>query len=220
MTKLRLFFLFLLISYVVKSQDPIMPAPINMNEVQQVIGYPYAAIQANIEGYVILKILVDENGDYLKHIVLTSPHPILLKAVEEQVSNLKFTPAYQGGKTIKYWLVVPFKFKLADERDPVIVLTNKEELLKELTAISVSVTNYMQISVHLDKEGKYDYHKVLDKGDASLAPKIEKIIKTAKYETDRKIPSYFKVIVIVSYSHSKKMTPEGLKDEVKIDIKM
>lgn len=220
MTKLRLLILFLLISYVVQAQDSKKPEPINMRAVQQTIGYPLLAREADIQGTVILKILVDENGDYLKHIVLTSPHPILLKAVEAHVASLKFLPAYQGDKTIKFWLVVPFKFKLAGERDPVIVLTNKEELLKELTVIPVSATNYVQVSVYLDKEGKYDYHKVLDQGDATLAPKIEEIIKKAKFETDRKVPPSFNVILLVTYSYFKKETPEGLKNEVKVDIQM
>lgn len=88
------------------------PEPTNMDAVRQAIGYPTIAREGGIEGDVTLKILVDEEGKYVKHLVLKQVHPILLKEVEKHVSGLRFTPAIQGNKPIKFWLVVPFKFKL------------------------------------------------------------------------------------------------------------
>lgn len=88
------------------------PEPVNMDDIKKEIGYPALAREGNIEGDVTLKILVDENGNYVKHNVLKQVHPILLKEVEKHVGKLKFTPAIQGNKPIKFWLVVPFKFKL------------------------------------------------------------------------------------------------------------
>lgn len=88
------------------------PEPVNMDEIKAAIGYPALAREGGIEGEVTLKILVDENGNYKKHIVLKQVHPLLLNAVQEHVSKLRFTPAIQGEKPIAFWLVVPFKFKL------------------------------------------------------------------------------------------------------------
>ncbi len=88
------------------------PAPVNMDDIKQRIGYPPQAKEAGIEGIVTVRVLVDENGNYVKHIVLNSPHPILTKAVEKELPKLKFTPGIQAGKPIKVWVNIPFRFKL------------------------------------------------------------------------------------------------------------
>ncbi|MEL6592497.1 MAG: energy transducer TonB, partial [Bacteroidota bacterium] len=76
------------------------------------IGYPQIARDAGIEGNVVVRVLVDKRGNYDKHKIITQVHPILTKAVEEHISKLQFTPAIQGGKPIKFWVNIPFNFKL------------------------------------------------------------------------------------------------------------
>ncbi|RMG18094.1 MAG: TonB family protein [Bacteroidetes bacterium] len=88
------------------------PKPINMGDIQKAIGYPQIARDAGIEGVVVVRVLVDELGNYSRHKVINQVHPILTKAVEEHVNKLKFTPAIQGGKPIKFWVNIPFNFKL------------------------------------------------------------------------------------------------------------
>lgn len=89
-----------------------VPQPVNLDEVVELIGYPELAKESSIEGQVIVRILLDEKGNYMKHSVIKNPHPLLTKAVEKQVHKLKFTPAIQAGKPVKYWVTIPFKFKL------------------------------------------------------------------------------------------------------------
>lgn len=88
------------------------PAPVNMDDIKKLIGYPPMAKEAEIEGKVILRVQVDINGSYVRHIKIKDPHPILTKAVEDQIRNLKFTPGIQAGKPIKVWVTIPFDFKL------------------------------------------------------------------------------------------------------------
>ncbi|NBV12822.1 MAG: energy transducer TonB [Sphingobacteriia bacterium] len=88
------------------------PAPVNMSEFKKNIGYPPQAKEANISGKVILKVLVDKEGNIEKHILVKSPHPLLANACVAQLPLLKFTPAVQAGKPIKFWVVVPVDFKL------------------------------------------------------------------------------------------------------------
>ncbi len=88
------------------------PQPVNLADIQKAIGYPQIARDAGIQGNVVVRILVDEKGSYNKHKVLNSVHPILEKAVEDKIAQLRFTPAIQGGKPIKFWVNVPFAFKL------------------------------------------------------------------------------------------------------------
>ncbi|MEM6632576.1 MAG: energy transducer TonB [Bacteroidota bacterium] len=88
------------------------PKPVNMNEVKQAIGYPQVARDAGIEGNVVVRVLVDKNGGYKRHVILNGVHPVLEKAVAAQLPKLRFTPAIQGGKPIQFWVNIPFAFKL------------------------------------------------------------------------------------------------------------
>lgn len=88
------------------------PRPVNMDDIRKLIGYPPMAKEAEIEGKVIVRVLVDKTGKYKKHIVLKDPHPILTKAVETKLTKLQFTPGIQAGKPIKVWVTIPFDFKL------------------------------------------------------------------------------------------------------------
>lgn len=88
------------------------PAPVNMGDFKKNIGYPPQAKEANIQGKVILKVLVDKSGSVEKHIVIKSPNPLLTEACVNQLKTLKFTPAIQAGKPTKFWVVVPVDFKL------------------------------------------------------------------------------------------------------------
>ena len=106
---------------VIVEQEPAMdafifaeeePAPVNMDDIKKLIGYPQIARDAGIEGNVVVRVLVDKKGNYGKHRIINQVHPILAKAVEEHVPKLKFTPAIQGGKPIQFWVNIPFNFKL------------------------------------------------------------------------------------------------------------
>jgi protein TonB len=88
------------------------PKPVNMDDVRRAIGYPQIARDAGIEGTVVVRVLVDEQGAYRRHKILNSVHPILQKAVEQKIGMLTFTPAIQGGKPIQFWVNIPFNFKL------------------------------------------------------------------------------------------------------------
>jgi protein TonB len=88
------------------------PQAVNLGELKELIGYPPLAKEAEIQGKVVLRIMVDKNGDYVKHIVLKDPHPILTKAVTDKINHLKMTPGIQSGHPIKVWVTLPFDFTL------------------------------------------------------------------------------------------------------------
>ncbi len=66
----------------------------------------------NLEGTVIFRVLIDENGSYIKHLPPKSGHPTLINAIEEELCKLSFSPAKQGDKNSMFWVNVPFVFKL------------------------------------------------------------------------------------------------------------
>ena len=88
------------------------PQAVNLDELGKLIGYPEMAKEAEIEGRVTLRVMVDKMGNYVKHIVLKDPHPILTRAVTEKIHLLKMTPGIQAGKPIKVWVTLPFNFEL------------------------------------------------------------------------------------------------------------
>lgn len=88
------------------------PVVLNMDELKQMIGYPPQASEREIEGKVIIRILLDEEGNYLKDTVLRDPNPILTKAVRDKINLIRFEPAIQNKKPVKFWFTIPFEFKL------------------------------------------------------------------------------------------------------------
>lgn len=90
-----------------------MPKPSNLDEIQKLIGYPREAAENGLQGKVDFKVLVDENGEYLKHITLKQTHPIFEKACAKHLKSLKFEPGKMGDQAVKVWVVIPFRFTLS-----------------------------------------------------------------------------------------------------------
>ncbi|WNJ17770.1 energy transducer TonB [Pontibacter sp. G13] len=88
------------------------PEPINMGEVRKAIGYPVKALKAGIEGKIYCRVLVNEQGEYVKHRITRYAHPVLNEAVNEQIHLLKFYPAKRDQKALKYWVNVPIDFQI------------------------------------------------------------------------------------------------------------
>ena len=85
--------------------------PINIEEIRAKIKYPKGINLESKEDKVILQILVDEEGNYVKHIVISSPHPSYTKAVEKYVRRLKFKPAITFGEPVKDEVIVAFDIR-------------------------------------------------------------------------------------------------------------
>jgi protein TonB len=89
-----------------------MPIPGNIGDIRKLIGYPRDARDAQLEGKVTYRVLVDEKGNYVRHMVLRSSHPLFDKACARHLSGLKFTPGKMGDRSVPCWVVLPFNFKL------------------------------------------------------------------------------------------------------------
>lgn len=58
------------------------PKEINMSEVIRQIDYPAVAEEMNLEMQAVFRVLIDENGCYLRHLPPKSAHPIIVKHLE------------------------------------------------------------------------------------------------------------------------------------------
>lgn len=88
------------------------PYAVNVDLIKRMIGYPQAAIQAGIQGQVICRVLLDRDGNYLKHKFIDSSPKVFKKAISEHIGEVRFTRTMMEAKPIKYWVNIPFSFKL------------------------------------------------------------------------------------------------------------
>lgn len=88
------------------------PTPLNMDDFLRAVAYPKAARRANVEGRVVVRILIDTTGSPIGYKLLESPHELLTEAVENNIWILRFSLAISDGKPIKCWVNVPVKFTL------------------------------------------------------------------------------------------------------------
>lgn len=73
--------------------------------------YPELARKAGIEGLVVVKIVIDKNGDVETAEILKSV-PMLDDAALEAAMHCKFKPGKQRDKFVKVRISIPFQFKL------------------------------------------------------------------------------------------------------------
>lgn len=97
--------------FIVVEQEP---KPLNMVDVQRLIGYPHEARKLGIQGNVVVRVLLNKEGRYLSHKVLNGVSPLLSDEVEKYIPEIRFSPAIQAGKPISFWVNIPFVFKLLD----------------------------------------------------------------------------------------------------------
>lgn len=86
---------------------------VDIAKLQKLVVYPKRAKQKGIEGKVLVKVLVDKEGNILKKIIDYSDHKLFeesaLKAIDEYG---KLEPAIQGGKPVACWLTIPIRYEL------------------------------------------------------------------------------------------------------------
>jgi len=87
------------------------PECVNLQQVRSSMVYPPMAIEAQIEGKVTVKVLVDGDGSVVKVGSINGPD-IFRDEVSSKSMQLQFTPGLQNGKPVKVWVTVPFVFKL------------------------------------------------------------------------------------------------------------
>lgn len=89
-----------------------VPIPTNIGLIKRAIGYPNNAVRNGWQDEVQVRVLVGKEGQYLKHKVVRYRKQIFVKAIEKHIEHIRFVPAFRGGKPIKFWVNIPFNFKL------------------------------------------------------------------------------------------------------------
>lgn len=86
---------------------------VDLEKLQKLVIYPLIAYVADIEGRVIVRVLVNKSGKVLKRFIESSDHELLNKAALDAIDKYGyFTPAVQNGKKITCWVSIPVTFKI------------------------------------------------------------------------------------------------------------
>ncbi len=76
-------------------------------------SYPYRARRLGVEGVVVVKMLVGEDGRVKKVKILKADPPGFFEdAVISAVKSWRFVPAKEDGKPVPCWVVKPIRFRL------------------------------------------------------------------------------------------------------------
>ncbi len=90
-----------------------MPKPIGgIKDISNRIVYPEKAKKEGIEGKVIVKLFIDEQGNPENSEILKGVHPLLDSEARNVLMNTKFTPGRKDGKAVKVQVSIPIVFKL------------------------------------------------------------------------------------------------------------
>ncbi len=74
--------------------------------------YPEVARMAQVEGTVVVKVLVGPDGSVMQAQVIQSVHSLLNKAAIDAAYKCKFIPGKQRNIPVKAWMALPFAFRL------------------------------------------------------------------------------------------------------------
>src|SRR5262249_3639766 len=76
--------------------------------------YPDALRESKTEGEVLAQFIVDENGsvDSTSFRIVRATNEDFAKAVRLAIPNFRFNPALVGGKPVKQFVQMPFRFDL------------------------------------------------------------------------------------------------------------
>jgi periplasmic protein TonB len=75
-------------------------------------AYPDLGVKAGVDGNVIVRALLDQEGRVKRTMILKSTNEIFNQPAIDAAQNWVFTPALMNGQPVKVWVTIPFKFKL------------------------------------------------------------------------------------------------------------
>jgi len=74
--------------------------------------YPELARMAELEGIVVVNVLVGPDGSVLRAEIQNGAHPLLNKAALEAARKCRFSPGMQRELPVKAWMAIPYRFRL------------------------------------------------------------------------------------------------------------
>jgi TonB family protein len=85
--------------------------PMTVRHLEQPV-YPAAAIEQEIEGNVVVRVLVDSAGSVTDTSVETSDHPLLTDSALESARLSQFSPTLSGENNEAGWISIPYRYRI------------------------------------------------------------------------------------------------------------
>lgn len=102
--------------YLVADEMPVFPG--EMKALNEALGrnlvYPETLKEQGIEGKVLVKFIIDKEGNIKNPVVVRSVDPLLDKAALDAVKKLpRFRPGKIAGSPVSVWYSIPITFRLS-----------------------------------------------------------------------------------------------------------
>lgn len=146
--------------------------------------YPDIFLKAGIEGEVMIKALIDEQGKVEKAESVKASKPEFAEASLTAIKQWEFIPATKDGKPIKAEVFVPFNYRLGDKsskKQSELSLKLQDEVMKIIKGdISEKLKNLIDPETYAVAGGRYEslYSLLFDK------PKNSPLVEGPKYKAD------------------------------------
>ncbi len=85
---------------------------VDIAQLQKLVVYPDLARRANVEGKVLVRVLVDKDGSPKRTRVEYSDNDLLNDAAVNAIMKATYTPAIQNNQPVQCWVTIPVNFKL------------------------------------------------------------------------------------------------------------
>ncbi|NNF03134.1 MAG: energy transducer TonB [Rhodothermales bacterium] len=96
--------------FVVVEQQPTIIG--GLEKLYEVTPYPEIARRSEMEGTVVVKIVVNEDGMPSDPVVVRGVHEVLDNAAVRGVMSLRFEPGRQRSRAVKTYMAIPVRFRL------------------------------------------------------------------------------------------------------------
>ncbi|MCU0426114.1 MAG: energy transducer TonB [Candidatus Kapabacteria bacterium] len=85
---------------------------VDIRELQYNAHYPSVAVRGGIEGIVVLRVLIDREGNCIKGFVIQSTSELFNRSAMQAARYTKFTPAFLNGLPILRWMEIPIRYRI------------------------------------------------------------------------------------------------------------
>ncbi len=92
--------------------EPGQEPQVNYDQLQANVVYPERAKRNNIQGTVVLRVVIGPNGHALSVDVIQSESSLLDNAAVDAAKKTTYTPGIQNGKPVKASISIPVRFEL------------------------------------------------------------------------------------------------------------
>jgi TonB family protein len=165
-----------------------MEPQVDLKKFYSFIRYPEEARNSSVEGQVVIRLLIDKEGELRRYKIEQSDNELLNDAVISAVKSYgKFIPAVQYGKPIMCWVSIPVTFKLKDElieaKDEIKEVVKDDTNIEIKEVINDDVKN--EVKEVINDDIKNEVKEVIND---DVKNEVKEVINDEKYLKNQVIP--------------------------------